>query len=243
VAAGALLASAACDLGPLDLTGRRCDASRTCGDGWLCHQGACWREGTVVDGGADDAGADAGTDDAGAPDGGPGDAGPPDAGIPFDVNVLANGDFESLGDDGGVVGWRASPGRLLPSETSHGGARAARLEAVAAQQPALLPRDAVPGTALGMLFCARAWVRSEGDAGVDFTLTIRDRFSDGGLQSSAGMRVNGVRDGWRELREEHVSFGNSSIELRLGAATRLDAGQGFWVDDVQLFRSSGPVCP
>jgi hypothetical protein len=94
-----------------------------------------------------------------------------------------------------------------------------------------------------MLFCARVWVRGEPDAGVDATLFIRDRLADGGIQSSAGMRVNNIQDMWRELREEHVSFGGGSIEFRLVSASRLDAGDGLYVDDAQLFRTSATVCP
>jgi hypothetical protein len=247
------LALFACDPGPLDLTGRRCDGSRACGEGWFCHQGVCLSNGTDidagrdagVDGGLDAGGGDAGVDgglDAGLDDGGA-DAGF-DAGIPFDVNLLANPGFESIQSDGGVSSWRASPGLLRTSSTMRSGNRGAWLASTGAQQqPALLPSSPTPGTELGMLFCARIWVRGPDDGGVDVTLTIRDRLSDGGIQPSAGMRINNIGATWRQLREEHVSFGGGSIELRLVSNSRLDAGDGFFVDDAELFRSSAPVCP
>lgn len=260
LAAVGLISLLACDPGPLDLTGLRCDDARPCGDGWFCHQGSCLADGTPVDAGVDagfdggmDAGTDAGVDggaDAGADaglDGGDDagvDAGPVDAGIPLDVNLLANPGFESIRSDGGVNSWRASPGLLVTTTTRRSGSRAARLESTSSQQqPVLLPSSPTPGTELGMLFCARIWVRGEPDAGVDVTLTIRDRLADGGIQSSAGMRVNNIQGTWRELREEHVSFGGGSIEFRLASASRFDAGDGLYVDDAQLFRTSATVCP
>ncbi len=192
-----------------------------------------------VDAGLDagfDAGFDAGVD-AGI------DAGVLDAGIPVDVNLLANPGFEALSSDGGVVGWRAGTGRLQSSPEERSGNRAARLySSGVGQQMVMVPSVDQQGTEQGMLFCASIWVRAESDAGVDVTLTLRDRYADGGFDSTAGVRFT-ARDGWAQVKEQHLSFGQSTLQLRLQSSTRFDAGLGFLVDDAVLMRSSTSSCP
>lgn len=217
-----------CELGPLDVAGLRCTDGRECGDGYSCWRDRCVRTDELPE---VDAGVDAGID-AGF-----------DAGLPVAVNLLANPGFEVLQPDGGVASWRASTGRLQPSRDQRSGNRAGRVySSGTGQQMVMIPTADQPGTEFGMLFCASMWVRSETDAGVDVTLTLRDRYFDGGYDSSAGVRFT-ARDGWSQVKEQHVSFGNSTMQLRLQSSTRFDAGLGFLVDDAVLMRSSTSSCP
>lgn len=248
---------AGCELAPLDVTGLRCDDARPCGDGFECIEAVCVNEDTLFDAGADagrpDAGRDAGLDagfdagiDAGSDagvDAGPQDAGPPDAGIPRGVNLLANPGFESLTADASVSQWRASTGRLMPSDAGHSGNRSGRFQSTAyQQQPILIPNNDVPGAELGMLFCGSLWLRSDSDAGVDLTLTVRDRFFDGGTATSSGSRIT-VRNAWVQVKEEYASIGVSTIQLRLTANSRFDAGDGVYVDDAWLSVADVGGCP
>ena len=254
VRVAALLLLSACELAPLDVTGLQCTDVRVCGDGFVCHRSRCvaMEDVTEEDAGVPDAGTkDAGVPDAGVPDAGEEDAGVDagtedagfDAGVPYDVNLLRNWGFEALTSDGGVSSWRASTGRLAPSPDQRSGTRAARLYSSGMhQQMLLLPTVDQPGTEQGMLFCASMWIRAESDAGVDVTLTLRDRYPDGGYDSTAGVRFT-ARDGWRQVKEQHLSFGNSTLQLRLFSQTRFDAGLGFLVDDAVLMRPSGSTCP
>ena len=248
-----LVLMSACDPGPLEITGLKCNDARPCGAGYVCVSEVCYREGEVPeeDAGTDagipdagvDAGEDAGTEDAGV-DAGPPDAGPPDAGIPRGVNLLVNPSFEQAFVDGGVVGWRASTGRFRSvSDAGHTGLRAGRLESTGSQQaPVLIPNADVRGSELGMLFCASVWLRAETDAGVDFTLAIRDRFFDGGTSTSSGTRGT-VRTSWLQLKEEFATIGTSTIQFRLTANSRFDGGEGIVVDDVWLSRADTSGCP
>ncbi|MGV3620856.1 MAG: carbohydrate binding domain-containing protein [Archangium sp.] len=242
----------ACELAPLDVTGLRCDESAECGDGFVCYQARCFHEDALPsedagsDAGTHDAGIDAGTSDAGIDAGIPDagfDAGIPDAGIPRDINLLLNPGFEIRLSDGGVASWRASSGRVQPSNVNRSGQRGAKLYSVGtAQQPVLFPSADIPGTEFGMLFCASAWVRAENGQTVDLTLTLRDRYSDGGSDASAGVRFTAT-DTWRQVKEQHLSFGNSTMQMRVSSVTRYDAGDGFFVDDTVLLRSSTSFCP
>lgn len=241
---------AGCELSPIDLEGLRCDDARPCGDGYQCIDAVCVADENVMprDAGTD-AGRDAGSIDAGrdagidaGTDAGMSDAGF-DAGVPRGVNLLSNPGFESLLSDGGVASWRASTGRMLPVSGGHSGARAGRLQSTALQQQMVMfPNNDVAGAELGMLFCGSLWVRGDTDAGVDFTLTIRDRFFDGGTATSSGTRIT-VRDSWVQVKEEYASIGVSTIQLRLTANSRFDAGDGVSVDDGWLSVADGGGCP
>lgn len=247
----------ACELAPLDVTGLRCDDARPCGEGFECIEAVCVSEDALLDAGTDagprdagarDAGVDAGVDggtDAGF-DGGTDagvDAGPPDAGLPRGLNLLANPGFESVTSDGGVSQWRATTGRLLASAPGHAGNRAARVQSTAFQQQmVMVPNSDVPGAELGMLFCGSLWLRSDSDAGVDLTLTIRDRFFDGGTATSSGSRVT-VRNTWVQVKEEYASIGVSTIQFRLTANSRFDGGDGVYVDDAWLSVADIGGCP
>jgi len=232
---------ASCELGPLDVNGLRCSDDRSCGDGYVCANEYCYREGEVPE---EDAGVDAGTDagtDAGIDAGF--DAGTPDAGIPRGVNLLSNPGFEQLTSDGGVSSWRATTGRFLTADGGHGGARSGRLQSTGFQQlPVLVPNNDVVGPELGMLFCASLWVRSDSDAGVDVTLAIRDRFFDGGVSTSSGTRLT-VRNNWVQFKEEFATIGTSTVQFRLFANSRFDAGDGLYVDDAWLSRAATTGCP
>lgn len=239
VFAGALVA---CELAPVDVEGLRCDDARPCGAGFECQRGVCVVEGTVDDAGVDagfDAGVDAGTD-AGADAGT--DAGF-DAGLPRGVNLLENPGFETIAMDGGPFAWRQTVGRLTPfSFNTHNGMRAMRISSTGSQQQiGLVPSTDVEGPELGMLFCGSIWVRAEGDAGVDVTLTIRDRFFDGGIATSNGTRLT-VTSTWTQLKEEYAAIGNSTMQLRLGSNSRFDGGEGYVVDDAWLSVAVQGVC-
>jgi hypothetical protein len=225
-----------CNLEPLDLVGLKCDAARPCPGGLTCVDGAC-ATGTV----SRDAGSpDAGGRDAGPVDAGREDAGVPDAGIPFGVNLLANPGFEVVLADGGLDTWRASPGVVKASTEALNGLRCGRVEAVA---PALITlfSSSVAGVQPNMTFCARVWVRSLGDAGVDLALQIRERYADGGSDVSSMPRAH-VTQAWTELRETYSTIGHSVVDLRLGASFKLDGGDGFLADDAQLTRAPA-TCP
>lgn len=252
-AIASLLLFSACELAPLDVTGLRCDDSSECGDGFVCFDTRCFHEDALPleDGGHDaglpdagipDAGIDAGAPDSGTPDAGF-DAGIPDAGIPRDINLLLNPGFEIRLSDGGVSNWRASTGRLQSSTQSRSGARSGKLiSSGTSQQMVLIPSVDQPGTEFGMLFCSSAWIRAENGQTVDLTLTLRDRYADGGSDASAGVRFTAT-DTWKQVKEQHVSFGNSTMQMRISSVTRYDAGDGFFIDDAVLLRSSASFCP
>lgn len=240
---------AGCELAPLDVTGLACDDADQCGDGFVCFGAKCIRPDDVpeVDAGIPDAGVeeeDAGVEDAGiTEDAGVPDAGSPDAGLRRDVNLLANPGFEMRLSDGGVASWRASTGRLVSSTQNRSGSRSAKLiSSNTNQQMVMVPSADQSGTEIGMLFCASAWVRAENGSTVDVTLTLRDRYFDGGFDSSAGVRFTAT-DQWRQVKEQHISFGKSTLQYRLQSVTRFDAGDGFFVDDTVLLLSSGDQCP
>lgn len=237
-----LLLLTSCELAPLDISGLRCNDARPCGEGHVCVDELCVREGEVPDAGPEDAGPEDAGVDAGIEDAGT-DAGPPDAGIPRGVNLLENPGFEDLTSDGGVVGWRASTGRFLFADGGHSGVRSGRLQSSGFQQtPVLIPNNDEPGPELGMLFCASLWVRSDSDAGVDVTLAMRDRFFDGGVSTSSGTRVT-VRNNWVFMKEEFATIGVSTLQFRLSANSRFDAGDGVYVDDAWLSRAETTGCP
>lgn len=248
----------ACVPGPLDETGKQCSSERPCGATFRCVNGRCQDEladagATSMDAGLPDAGpADAGGD--GGPEGDAGlDAGT-DAGVdagldagtdggeyPVDVNLLANPGFELVTSDGGVRNWRATSGVLGAGTPGRTGTWAGRLSTQNATSP-VMQSDTVPGrTAFGMLFCAEAWVRHDLDAGPSVTLTIRDRFSDGGIDGSNGGSATIQRGAWRRLREQYVSFGGGSVDVRV-STSRVDPDASVLLDDMLLFRSSGTAC-
>ncbi len=221
-----------CELAPLDVNGLRCTEARPCGEGFVCFEDRCYRDGEVPE-------SDAGPADAGSEE----DAGTPDAGIPRGVNLLSNPGFEQVTSDGGVVAWRAGTGRIFPTDGGHSGARSARLQSTSFQQtPQLLPSNDLDGPELGMLFCSSIWVRSDSDAGVDVTLALRDRFFDGGSSTSSGTRIT-VRTSWVQLKEEFATIGTSTLQFRLTANSKFDAGDGVFVDDAFLSRAQTTVCP
>lgn len=160
------------------------------------------------------------------------------------MNLLINPSFEQAFSDAGISGWRASTGRFRSvTDAGHTGIRAGRLESTGSQQlPVLIPNSDVLGPELGMLFCASVWLRSDSDAGVDFTLAIRDRFFDGGTSTSSGTRST-VRENWIQLKEEFATIGTSTIQFRLTANSRFDGGEGIYVDDVWLSRAQPTGCP
>lgn len=224
-AIASLLLFSACELAPLDVTGLRCDDSSECGDGFVCFDTRCFHEDALP---LEDGGHDAGL---------------PDAGIPRDINLLLNPGFEIRLSDGGVSNWRASTGRLQSSTQSRSGARSGKLiSSGTSQQMVLIPSVDQPGTEFGMLFCSSAWIRAENGQTVDLTLTLRDRYADGGSDASAGVRFTAT-DTWKQVKEQHVSFGNSTMQMRISSVTRYDAGDGFFIDDAVLLRSSASFCP
>jgi hypothetical protein len=45
------------------------------------------------------------------------------------------------------------------------------------------------------------------------------------------------------LKEEYASIGTRDVQLRLTSNTRLDGGEGFWLDDAWLSVAQSGVCP
>lgn len=257
----ALLLLAACVPSALDETGKRCSDERPCGRDFICVAQTCQDvtfdaglpgpdageadaglDAGEVDAGAADAGAlDAGEDDAGLPDAGLPDAGELDSGYPFDTQLLANPGFESLTADGGVRSWRATTGSLSGGVPGRSGQSAARITNTTNASPAM-QSDLVAGqTSFGMLFCAEAWVRHELDAGPSVTLIIRDRYFDGGIDSSNGASATIQRGAWRVLRERWQSYGGGAIDVRV-TSSRLDPDASVLIDDMKLFRQQGTTC-
>ena len=256
-----LVATAACVPGPLDETGKQCSPLRPCGEDFICVESTCQEIGfdagsAPIDAGFDagvDAGLDAGLDagradagsDGGRADAGQLDAGPPDAGsdagFPFSTNLLANPGFEVVTADGGERFWRASPGVLSAGTPARSGQWAGRLLANNLSNPSLLS-DQVPGeTLVSSFFCAEAWVRHDLDAGPTVTMSIRERYADGGLDSSNGASTSLVRGTWRRIEERWQSYGNATLEVRF-TTTRIDLDASVLIDDVVLMRMPTATC-
>lgn len=258
-----LVAMAACVPGPLDETGKQCSPLRPCGEDFICVNSTCqdvaFDAGPPLDAGVDagrdagvDAGFDAGTDagidagradagsDAGQVDAGPADAGS-DAGFPFNTNLLANPGFEVVTADGGERFWRANPGVLSAGTPARSGQWAGRLMANSTSNPSLVS-DQVPGeTLVSSFFCAEAWVRHDLDAGPTVTMSIRERYGDGGLDSSNGASTPLVRGAWRRIEERWQSYGNATLEVRF-TTTRIDLDASVLIDDVVLMRMPTATC-
>lgn len=265
------LMAAACVPGPLDETGKQCSELRPCGEGFICVDAVCqdvaFDAGLAPDAGADagpDAGLDAGLDagrvdagvdagvvdagltDAGRLDGGPSDAGldagPEDSGIPVDTNLLLNPGFELATADGGARSWRATTGALAAVPPGRTGQRAGRLTATSTSSPSMQSDPVNVTTSFGMLFCSEAWVRHDVDGGTSsVTMTIRDRYGDGGIDSSNGSSTQPPPGQWRRIREQWLSYGNSSVDVRF-TTNRVDNTNSVLIDDVLLFRSSSASC-
>ncbi|MDX2009428.1 MAG: hypothetical protein SFW67_04520 [Myxococcaceae bacterium] len=245
----------ACMPPPLDETGKRCNAERSCGEDFVCVAERCqWADGGLgeddagVDGGRDagfDAGADAGRDAGAGDDGGldGGSDGGPDAGavIPTGRNLLANPGFELEFADGGIRFWRQGNGTAQPSRPAKSGAQALRLTGQPNNGPFVTSEFIRGSTSFPMLFCARVCARNEFDAGYSVTITIRERLFDGGTNSSSGQSTGSIRDGgWVVVTEEYGAIGGEGIELRLSSDVRADAS--VLVDDAELFRAPGSQC-
>ncbi len=236
----ALMLFAACELEKLDVTGLRCTSTRLCGVGFVCVSEHCVAEGTGDDAGQDagqDAGHDAG-DDAGQ--------GVLDSGFDSGKNLLQNPSFEQFDKfDGGVAGWKATAGRLSSNPNDrHNGVRSARLESstLNPQPVALIPETDVEGSQLGMVFCAAVWAKTDNDAGIEVSLTIFDRFPDGGTWPNNGTRLL-VRREWVQLKEELASLGSSSIRMRVATTMPSIPGRTLVIDDATLFYWTGSRCP
>ncbi len=202
-----------------------------------------------VDAGVDagvDGGADAGTDaglvrDAGVDAGSDGGDDADDSGIPFDTNLLLNPGFETITSDGGVRFWRATTGVLATAAPGRSGQRAARLIATSGSSPSMQSDQVGITTTFAMLFCAEAWVRHDVDGGTaSVGLTIRDRYRDGGIDSSGGASTAPPAGQWRRIREQWLSYGNAAIDVRF-TTSRVDLNSVL-IDDVALFRSRGSTC-
>lgn len=245
-----VLLAAACAPGPLDETGKQCSALRPCGAGFTCVESTCQDVAfdaglPLADAGEDAGRGDAGPADSGVMDGGRVDGGASDAGVdsgfPLGTNLLSNPGFELVTADGGERFWRATVGSLGAGASARSGQWAGRLTTTNANNPAMQSELISGVTSFGMLFCAEAWVRHDLDAGPTVAMSIRDRYSDGGLDSSNGATTTLVRGEWRRIQEQWVSYGNAAIDVRF-TTSRLDLDASVLIDDVVLVRVPGPTC-
>ena len=244
-----VLMAAACVPGPLDETGKQCSALRPCGEGFTCVDLIC--QDAAFDAGLPDAGLDAGAGDAGdagltdaGNDAGAGDGGADagvDSGFPFGVNLLANPGFELVTSDGGERFWRATTGALSAASPARTGLWSGRLTVTSAANPAVQSEVVGGETTVGMFFCAEAWVRHDLDAGPTVTMTIRDRYTDAGIDSSNGAQPTLVRGEWRRVEEKWQSYGNAGIDVRF-TTSRLDPDASVLIDSVVLMRMPGTTC-
>jgi len=46
-----------------------------------------------------------------------------------------------------------------------------------------------------------------------------------------------------QMKEEYASIGASDIQFRITTNTRLDGGEGYWLDDAWLSVAQSGVCP
>jgi hypothetical protein len=209
----------ACELEPVDETGKRCSQDRPCGGDLVCVGGRCQRADGRGDGGEPpDTGGDAGAGgDGGGPRDGGGDAGAgADGGGPLDGggasdagagrdggasgNLLQNPGFEVW--DGGLPSdWILVRGVLTRSDAARSGLFAARFGVVQADGGSpdggqlLSSRTTI--TSPGERFCGRVYAQLGGDAGVDFV--VRERVRDAGGTSPGSELTTSCRvddGGW-----------------------------------------------
>lgn len=210
--AGAVaLAAAACQLGALDLVGKKCSQDRPCGDGFACWEGACVSLEGIQD---------------------------LDAGLPYWTNLVTNPGFELLDNTGSLLGWRTVQGKAVPWQPAYGGNFATKVHATTktGQNPLLYQQEPVAGTSEGDVYCAKAWLRTDLDETFKIGMTVRDLYPDAGLHSFVRVDTVVTSAQWTESKASIPVAGDGLIDVRFQSLKNLDAGEGYLVDDVQLYR-------
>ncbi|MBL8954180.1 MAG: hypothetical protein JNK82_25610, partial [Myxococcaceae bacterium] len=183
VRAAPVLLLAACFPPPLDESGRRCDAERACGAGWVCFEGFCTLP-EAVDAGPDNWLLNPSFEQVN------------DAGNPLFWRSMP----------------AASGGEIITDTTYvHEGRRSVRLYSLDGGDQAgvmVTAANEVRPTVFGQVWCARAWVRSSTDAGFLVGLYLRERIIDGGVTvgENTPNRVR-VPASWTLFEERYVAEG------------------------------------
>ncbi len=199
----------------LDESGLRCDATRACGEGFLCFDGRCSRPGEV-------------------------DAGPdnwlPNPGF---EEVLLDGGVVAWVVRGGRGALETADPHL-----GHYSVRMFSVQD-GGQTPSLQTwvdpvRDRPPGET----WCARAFVRADTplDAGVLVGLYLRERDDAGTNVSQSVPSRPLVGAGWVQLQESFITLGAPRLDARVGFIQQAQLGQSIVVDDVALKRSATTGC-
>ncbi len=214
-----LLLATACFPPALDESGRKCDADRACGAGYVCFDGLCTTP-EAIDAGPDNWLENGGFERIN------------DAGDPLFWRALP-----------------AAQGGDLATDTTyvHEGLRSVRLFSPdGGDQPGVMvtTADEVRPTVFGQVWCARAWARTNSDTGHLVGLYLRERVIDGGVTvgENTPNRVR-VPNQWTLLEERYVTEGSDRMDVRIQHLNRL-SGKGplLWVDDVRLKRSPTENC-
>jgi hypothetical protein len=217
IVAGALAAGfgSACFPGLLDLTGKRCDTSRPCGDGYVCFDERCYRVGEV------DAGPDNwllnGDFEEWLGDGG---------GVGWSVKP------GRLARETADVHQGMSAVRIWAHRLPDGGLSG---------NPVLVPLPAVDGPRTGQTWCAIGWVRTiSADGGaLKVSLNIREAL-DGDPPCSIITQPVGPR--WAPIDKTcTLTDDGVSLDVRISFAPT-NAIDTLFVDDVRLWRSATNTC-
>jgi len=214
VAWWALLASA-CFPSPLDVTGKRCDEARPCGDGFVCFDGVCFLEGEV-------------------------DAGPanwlvngdfedwlPDGGCPGWTVKPGRLTREAQAPHRGLFAAR------LWGQRGDGG-----------NTPAVFPSLPVVQPKAGQTWCAEAWVRTvPSEAGFAVQLNIRETL-DGGAVVGPTARGRTIGRDWERMENAYTPTADGvSLDVRLVFGTApTNSVDAIIIDDVTLRRSPDDTC-
>ncbi len=204
-----------CFPGPLDATGKRCEATRPCGDGFVCFDDVCFREGEV----------DAGPDNW-LPNG-DFELFFPDGGCPGWVAKPGKLTEETVNPHGGHSAVR------LWGQRGDGG-----------NAPAMVPLVALPDPKSGQTWCVEAWLRTvPTDAGFNVQLTIRETL-DGGAQRGPTATSRTIGRDWVRLENSYTpTVDGVSLDARIGfGVSPGNTTDAIIVDDLRLKRSATDTC-
>ena len=200
---------------PLDVAGKRCDASRPCGDGFVCFDEVCYREGEI-DAGPDNWLANGDFEDFF-----------PDGGCVGWVARPGRLTQETTNPHGGHSAVR------LWGQAGDGG-----------NSPAITPLVAVPGPRSGQTWCAEAWLRTiPTDAGFNVQLTLRETL-DGGTVVGPTAKVKVVTKDWQRMENAYVPTTDGvSLDVRIGfSSPPTNTAAAIIIDDLRLKRSTTDTC-
>jgi len=210
------LALMRCFPGDLDVIGLKCDANRSCGDGYTCFDDVCYKNGEV-------------------------DAGPsnwlPNPGFE-DLNDAGTNIAEWAGRTGKLQPYTTSPKSGLRAarifSLLDGG------ETPSLQTQVVPVHDTFPSDT----WCGLAWVRADtpGDAGVQVSVFLRERDDAGNQvsQNSAARVLVGA--GWQVIEEKTSTLGAPNFDFRVQFVHPALPGQSVMVDDVALKHSPNTDC-